>query len=189
MIVRTLAAATGLVLAVGVARVVTYEDVPPAPSALNLWGALLTARSARVTVTTGGVSANGVIEFAAQRTSLAVTSPVEYAEVADRAFTYVRVRGRWYRYLGGAGPSGAAFALVRLLSEADPLRYAGRAGGLTRWSRGELLVLVDAQGFPVRLEHRGVRVAFTDFFGPSAEPPPPRSTLVDGLDDALRAAS
>ena len=189
-LVRVLAALIGLTLAAGAIRVATYEEVPPAPAAINLWGALLTSRSATVAVTGDAIEARGVIEFAAQRSSLAVTTPVPYAEVADRAVTYVRRAGRWYRYVGAQGPSGVAFALVRMLSEADPLRYEGRAAGRTRWSAPNgLRVVVDARGFPVVLERGTTRAELSGFFGPGADPPPLRSTPVASLDAALRAGA
>jgi hypothetical protein len=206
-VVRALGALIGLVLAVGGVRVLTYERSEPTASAINLWGALLTARSAGMTVEVLGLrglvaeSAVGTVDVAAQRAALTVTEGGRYDEVTDRTVAYVRGdTGRWYRYTGAAGPGSRAFRLLTLLSSADPLTYDREAvvRGVpttvftsTASGEGELAVYADAEGFPRRVELTAgnvVRVDLYDFLLPDPVQVPAGSAEARDAADALRKA-
>lgn len=205
MVAKVQAWLVALVLLTGLGRVVTYDPPPPQATAVELYGALLNARSARATVEVLGhrgapaERAVGTIETAARRVSLRVETGRPYDEITDPAFTYVRIPGAWYRFAGGTGPGGRALRLLNLLSAAGPLTFVAKAvvGGVetdrftATTTDGRLDVYVDRDGLPRRIElHTGnvVRLDLSDFLAPPAIRQPVRWIPATDLADAFRKA-
>ena len=202
------------VVVTGLGRVLTYVPPPPPPTATELWQALLVARAARADLTfdlaVAGrralrVMATGVVETAADRSSLRVVSTglgsgdTAYDEVAVGAQVYVRpADGRWYTYVSAVESLQRPDGLFLLLSAAGELRRAGaervRGEPTTRYTTslrgGALDVWVGRDRLPRRLTfQQGSSVATVELYDFLVADPvvvPPRATRVADLADALR---
>ena len=186
---------------------------PPVPAAL--WERMLTARPANVTYTVESTvkghrvlvtRAAGVVDLAAQRTSLRVErTAATYDEVRDRAVVHLRRPdgGEWFAYVAVRESDVALLRTLNLLTLVTSYALVGRedVGGVpaTRYStvvlyRERLDVWMDDDGLVRRVvarphdDARSVVLVELSGFLDASPIQPPRSVVVASRSAALRRA-